>query len=379
MFEKTKALCDSFLELGIPGFDLMVCHNGECVLRYMNGYSDRENKIPMQGNERYNIFSCSKPITVTAAMQLWERGLFRLDDRLCDYMPEFTHMTVRDGDTVRPAVNPIRIRDLFQMTAGFSYDKDTPNLLQLKADTGGRCPTRELCVALARDPLHFEPGDRYLYSLCHDVLAALVEVLSGQPFADYVREHIFDPLGMTHSDFLLPMGEYDTVAPLYLYNRQTSRVDLHPNGRVPAYRLGSEHASGGAGCVSTVEDYMKFLEALRVGSVLLKRETMDVIHANRLTDHQRRTFPLPFHNYGLGMRVPVPGRPHTDYGWGGAAGAYLAVDVPHALSIYYAQHVTLSPVQTLRSRLYGTVLEDMFGIVLPTTPPPKPTDPALTY
>lgn len=379
MFKKTKALCDSFLELGIPGFDLMVCHNGQCVLRYMSGYSDRENKIPMQGNELYDIFSCSKPITVTAAMQLWEKGLFQLDDRLCDYMPEFTHMTVREGDTVRPAVNPIRIRDLFQMTAGFSYDLNSPALEQLRVDTNGRCPTREFCTALAKEPLRFEPGDQYLYSLCHDVLAALVEVLSGQSFAAYVKEHIFDPLGMTHSNFLLPMEEYKNVAPLYRGNQQTGQIELHPNGNVPAYRLGTEHASGGAGCVSTVEDYMKFLEALRVGNILLKQETMDVIHSNRLTDHQGRTFPLGLYTYGLGMRVPIPGYPYTDFGWGGAAGAHLSVDVPHGLSIYYAQHVTLSPVQTLRSKVYNTVLEDMFGIVLPTTPPPKPSDPPLTY
>lgn len=379
MFQKTKALCDSFLELGIPGFDLMVCRDGECVLRYMNGYSDRENQIPMQGNELYDIFSCSKPITVTAAMQLWEKGLFQLDDRLCDYMPEFTHMTVREEDTVRPAVNPIRIRDLFQMTAGFSYDLNTPSLMQLRADTDGRCPTRELCRALAKEPLLFEPGDRYRYSLCHDVLAALVEVLSGQPFADYVKQHIFDPLGMTHSDFLLPLDDYDKLASLYRYDNQTNRVELHPNGNIPQYRLGSEHASGGAGCVSTVEDCMKFLEALRVGNVLLKKETMDVIHANRLTDHQRRTFPLPFHNYGLGLRVPVPGQLHTDYGWGGAAGAFLTADVPHGLSIYYSQHVIQSPVQTLRSNLYPAILEDMFGLHLPATPPPKPAAPALTY
>lgn len=379
MFEKTKALCDSFLELGIPGFDLMVCRDGACVLRYMGGYSDRENQIPMQGNELYNLFSCSKPITVTAAMQLWEMGLFQLDDLLSDYMPEFAHMTVQDGDTVRPALNPIRIRDLFQMTAGFSYDLNSPALEQLRVDTNGRCPTREFCTALAKEPLRFEPGDQYLYSLCHDVLAALVEVLSGQPFAAYVKEHIFDPLGMTHSNFLLPMEEYKNVVPLYRGNQQTGQIELHPNGNVPAYRLGTEHASGGAGCVSTVEDYMKFMEALRLGDIVLKRDTIQFILSQQLTPHQSRTYPNVFYNYGLGMRAPLPGGTHTDFGWGGAAGAHLAIDIPHGLSIYYAQHVTLSPTQAIRSQVYNTVLEDLFGIVLPTTPPPKPTDPPLTY
>ncbi len=281
MFEKTKALCDSFLDMGIPGFDLMVCRDGQCVLRYMGGYSDRENQIPMQGNELYNIYSCSKPITVTAAMQLWEKGLFQLDDPLSNYMPEFSHMTVQDGDTVRPAINPIRIRDLFQMTAGFSYDIHSPALEQFRADTNGRCPTRELCTALAKEPLRFEPGDQYLYSLCHDVLAALVEVISGQLFADYVKEHIFDPLGMTRSNFLLPMEDYAQAIPLY--KGEGGQIILNPNGKVPVYRLGSEHASGGAGCVSTVEDYMKFLEALRLGDVVLKKDTIRFIQSQQLT------------------------------------------------------------------------------------------------
>ena len=370
MFQRTKSLCDSFLDMGIPGFDLMVCQDGECVLRYMGGWSDRENQIPMRGNELYNLYSCSKPITVTAAMQLWEKGLFDLDDRLCDYVPEFTHMTVRDGDTIRPAVNPIRIRDLFQMTAGFSYDLHSPSLEQFRSDTNGCCHTREFCAALAKEPLRFEPGDQYLYSLCHDVLAALVELLSGQLFADYVKEHIFDPLDMTRSSFLLPMDDYAQVIPLYRGDQERGTVILHPNGNVPVYRLGSEYASGGAGCVSTVEDYMKFLEALRLGDIILKRDTIRFIQSQQLTPHQRRTFPFPFYNYGLGMRVPVPGGSHTDFGWGGAAGAWLGVDVPNRLCIYYSQHVVLSPSQPIRGKLYNTVLEDLLGIVLPTTPPP---------
>ena len=191
MFEKTKAVCDSFLEMGVPGFDLMVCKDGQCVLRYMNGYSDRENKIPMKGNERYNIFSCSKPITCVAAMQLWEKGAFRLEDKLSDYMPEYAEMTVKTEQGIKKAERPIHIHNLFEMTAGFSYVLNSPALMQLKKETNGRCPTREVARALAEEPLLFEPGERYHYSLGHDVLAALVEVLTGQKFEAYVKENIF--------------------------------------------------------------------------------------------------------------------------------------------------------------------------------------------
>jgi len=369
MFEKTKALCDSFLDTGVPGFDLMVCQDGQCVLRYMKGYSDRHNKIPMRGNERYNIYSCSKPITVTALMQLWEKGLFKLEDKLSDYMPEFAEMTVRTPEGIKKAENPIYIHNLFSMTAGFNYDLQSPALLQLRADTENRCPTREVARALAQDPLEFEPGTMFKYSLCHDVLAALLEVVTGEKFADYVKAHIFEPLGMTQSDFLLPMEDYSAIVPLY---RSTSNGEVIPHfaGNVPTFRIGVEHASGGAGCVSTVEDYMKFAEALREGERLLKRDTIQLMTTDRLTEEQRNCFLKRFngnYGYGLGMRVAnSAGR--FDFGWGGAAGAYLAIDLPHKISIFYAQHVTLPPNRKQRKYLYTTVLEELTGIVAVDAP-----------
>lgn len=357
MFEKTKALCDSFLEMGIPGFDLIVYKDGQQILRYMNGCSDIETKAPIGGKEKYHIFSCSKPITVTAAMQLWEKGLFRLEDELADYMPEFRNMTVKTEAGIVPAAVPIRIHHLFEMTAGFSYALHSPQLEKMRQETGGICRTRDVARYLAKEPLLFQPGDRYHYSLCHDVLAALVEVLSGQLFADYVREHIFEPLGMTQSDFLLPMDRLGEVSTLHTYDETEGKARVLAMNE---YRMGSEHASGGAGCVSTVEDYIKFTEALRTGERLLKRSTIRLITTDRLTPDQKRTFPsATFCGYGLGMRVPVEGFSRRDYGWGGAAGAYLAIDEPNGISLYYAQHMLSSPNRTLRGKIYTTVLEDL--------------------
>ena len=160
MFERLREFLDSFLEYGIPGFDLAVYKDGKSVLRYMNGYSDFENKIPMTGKERYNIYSCSKVITCTAALQLWEKGLFSLEDKLSDYMPEFKDMTVRTDEGIKKAENPILIKHLFEMTAGFSYDLYSPSLKDCREETNGRCSTRELMTYLAKEPLLFEPGDR---------------------------------------------------------------------------------------------------------------------------------------------------------------------------------------------------------------------------
>ena len=354
MFNYTKALCKSFLNMGVPGFDLSVFRDGKEIFRRRGGYSDLENKIPVKGDELYDIYSCSKPITVTAAMQLWEKGLFDIEDELSKYLPEYKEMTVRTDDGVVKAENPILIRHLFTMTAGFSYDLNSPELQRLKKDTDGKCPTREFSRYLAKEPLYFEPGTKYRYSLCHDVLAVLVEVLSGQKFEDYVKEHIFHPLGMEKADFLLPVDKYCNVAPRYNY--LNGKVVL--GDKIPVYRLGSEHASGGAGCVCTVDDYMKFIEGLRTYT-LLKKETIELITRPWLAEKGPCAFESEFYTYGLGMRMRKPGTPHSDFGWGGAAGATLHIDIPNGLTVFYAQHLTNPPNQSLRPYIYTAVLKDL--------------------
>ncbi len=356
MFEKTKALCQSFLEMGVPCFDLLVRKDGEEIFRYMGGYIDVENKIPIQGNELYNIYSCSKPITVTAAMQLWEKGLFELDDPLSKYMPEYEHMTVETENGIVPAKNPILVRNLFTMTAGFTYNLRSPALMQLREDTNGRCPTREVARYLAREPLAHEPGTVYLYSLCHDVLAALVEILSGEKFEDYVRKNIFAPLHMERTDFLLDPARYEEVATHYRFDQEQGKAVLRD--KWPAYRLGTEHASGGAGCVSTVEDYSKFAEGLRTCK-LLKKETIDVITRDWLTDEEKKSFPIQDFWYGLGMRMRKPGSDLADFGWGGAAGATAHIDIQNGVTVYYSQHLLSSPNHSIRTRVYTAVMEDL--------------------
>lgn len=358
MFEKTKKFCNSFLELGVPGFDLAVYKDGECILRYANGYSDPDKKIPMQGNERYNIYSCSKPITCTAALQLWEKGLYSLEDKLSDYMPEFAEMTVQTEEGIKKAEKPILIKHLFEMTAGFSYNTASPQIKKCQTETDGRCDTRTLMKYLAKEPLLFEPGERWNYSLCHDVLAAFVEVVSGERFEVYVKEHIFDVLGMKDSTFMLPEDEIDTIAEQYRFiDGKPVNVGKH----ICNYKLGSAYASGGAGGISTVDDYMKFLEGLRT-HVLLKPETLKLMTTHRLSEEQNRTYwTSDTHGYGLGVRCPKGIGHNTDFGWGGAASAYLAIDLENAISVYFGAHLLSSPAQGVRFMVFRMVRAELFG------------------
>ena len=378
MFEQTKALCQHFLKMGIPCFDLIVYKDGECILRHMGGYSDPENKIPMKGNEKFHIYSCSKLITCTAAMQLWEKGMFSLDDNVSDYLPAFAEMTVKTENGIQKAKNPIKIRHLFQMTSGMTYEMHTPELEEYYNIPGNHCPTVETVNMFARTPLAFEPGEGWKYGLSHDVLGALVEVLSGEKFEIYVKKHIFDPLGMKNSDFLHPLEDWEGFAKQYIYNQETRQF-------LPAWRfwchLGKEFASGGGGCTSTVEDYIKFLEALRVGDVILKKETIAMMATDYLTDRQREKYTYGTVNigYGLGMRAPRKDAVHKEFGWAGAAGAYASVDPELNISFYYSQHVLKQPNRHLRPWLYKAIRADLLGETIEIPIDTVDDNPTLTY
>ena len=345
----------------IPSIDCVVYHRGKCVFRYKSGYSDAARTKPIDGTERYNLYSCSKLITCTAALQLVEQDIIRLDDAVYEYLPEFKHMTkIVDGrrENVR---NTMTIRHLFTMTAGLTYNTRSENLCRGMAETNGAMPTREAMKYLACDPLIFEPGASWNYSLCHDVLAALVEVASGKRFGLYVKENIFDPVGMTHSTFLLPDNELPELAAQYRFNANSGKYDcLDPH--IQSYKLGTEYESGGAGCISTADDYIAFLENLRSGERLLHHDTITRMTCPQISKNAEKALTAwgtTEYSYGLGVRCPKPHGTKRDYGWGGAAGAYLAIIPEQEVSLFYVQHVLSSPVQQIRKQLPDIVLKDL--------------------
>ncbi len=346
---------------GWPGSDCLVKWHGETVFRRQTGLADPETRAPMTGRERVNLYSCSKIATCVAGMQLFEKGLFKLDDALSDYMPEFASMNVAEDGATRPAKDPIRIWHLFNMTAGFSYDLNSPGLAAARAENPA-CPTREAIRRLAGDPLLFDPGTRWNYSLCHDVLAALVEVLSGQFFADYARDHVFAPLGMADTTFLMPDAELGTIAPQFRYDAER-KGPVFCGPRIQGYKLGDAYASGGAGCISTCDDYIRLLEALRVGDVVLKRETIDLMTTDRLTDETRASYWNPNCGYGLGVRCKSAVYPDgpREFGWTGAAGAMSVIDRELDFTVMLVQHMVGSPAPALRWQIVPLVAKALWN------------------
>ena len=357
MFEKLNQLLDSFLEMGIPGYDIIVRHHGEVIYRRMGGYSDLKNSTPIRGDELYYIYSCSKPITCVAAMQLYEKGLFRLDDELWHYLPEYENMTICTPNGIVPAKNKITIKHLFTMTAGLNYDRNAASISEVREKTDGRCPTREIIRGLARENLSFEPGTNWQYSLCHDVIVALIEVITGMKFNDYATKYIFAPLGMNNTSYILTPEFEKRVIPLYAYSYERKAFELYPDN---FYIFGPEYASGGAGCMTTVDDMSLFLEALRTGDSIIRKDTLRLMTTDMLNELTRPAYWKPQYGYGLGMRCPYPPvGDKTDFGWGGAAGAWLGVDWTYDYTAYYAQHVLYSPNAGMRDNIPDLVREEL--------------------
>lgn len=357
MFKNLKKWLDLAEKMGIPSLDCAVYQNGKKVFGERRGYRD-EKGTPLTGEELYNIYSCSKPITCTAALQLYEKGGFRLTDELAEYMPEFGDMTVYKNGAVVKAEKRITIRDLFTMTAGFNYDLNPPELQRAKLETEGKCPTRETMKYLAKKPLIFEPSEGWQYSLCHDVLAALVETVSGERFGQFVKRNIFTPLGMNSTTYLLTEANQDQLAEQYRYYNGEGYKNIGKT--INPYRLGSEYESGGAGCITSVNEYILFLEGLRTGK-LLKEETLQKMTADALSEQQRKQYTMcaKGYGYGLGVRCPMGDGLRSDFGWGGAAGAFLAVDAKSGITMYHAQHVFNAPTHNIRKDLIEAAKLDL--------------------
>ena len=380
-FEYMKNFMDSLTEWIIPGNSVVIYKDGKKVFEYSSGYSDLEKKIKKTGEEQLYIYSCSKVATVTAALQLYEQGKFLLSDPLYEYLPEFKKMYVKDGDRIKAAENPITIRDLFTMTAGLSYATNTPAFEKARKLTDGKMDTRTVIKCLAEEPLLFEPGARWNYSLCHDVLTVLAEVVSGRTYSEYMKKHIFEPLDMNNSYYHTPNDVI--ISPQYIYEIQDTKniVELqqkeHTSGVVKrAYGnelvFGENYDSGGAGIITTVDDYAKFAAALANSGTglnnnrILSSATVKLMKTNQLNEAQRKTMNwrrLRGYGYGLGVRTLIDKAESGsnssigEIGWGGAAGATIIADTEEKVALFYAHHM-LNPQEEyyqprLRNVLYS--------------------------
>lgn len=368
-FTKLTEYLDSLAEqYGVPGFDCKIMQNHREIYRHMGGWSDYAHTHPVSAGDLYDVYSCTKLITMVAVMQLAERGALSLEDRLDQYLPEFSSMQVAldfaavpgrmpawpDSTTpVRPANTPMYLHDLMSMTSGMSYDTESEPIRRVLKDNP-YATTREIVAAMAKMPLIYEPGTRWSYSLSHDVMAAVVEVVSGETFGEYLQRHIFAPLGLEEMYLHTPESETSRLSAQYAVDRQTGEIVHADWGN--RFRLSPKYDCGGAGLTCGVDGYCTVLDALSCGGTgkngarILTPESVLEMSRNRLDERALEDFHRGGrfeYGYGLGVRtMMVPGGsqgPVGEFGWDGAAGAYGMVDPVNHVSLFYTQEILGMP------------------------------------
>ncbi len=374
-FTKLENLMNEFIkEDYAPGNTIKVYLGQDKVFDYSCGYSDINKEIAMTGDEYFNLYSCSKIATVTAALQLVEKGIFLLDDPLYEYIPEYKNLYIKtENGEIRKATKDITVLNLFNMTAGLTYDIDTDGIKKARELTGGKMDTDVVARCIASDPISFEPGAKFQYSLCHDVLAGLVSIVTGKKFRDYVKENIFEPLEMASATYHLTPDIEKYMAAQYRFVPSNSEAEFDivkaqqsgsektgtfvDVGLENTHVLGAEYDSGGAGIISNISDYVKLAAALANyglglnGERILSPATVDLMRTNTLDKNQIKTFDwkqLNGYGYGLGVRTMMDRAKGNslsnigEFGWGGAAGTSVYIDPKIGLAAVYAKH-TLNP------------------------------------
>lgn len=371
-FDKITEYLNSLEAEGIPSVDCMIYKDHEVIYRHFNGHRDVEKTKGIQGNELYLMFSATKLITMTAILQLMEKGKVDLDKPVSDYLPAYSRLMVQKDGRVEEAQSTLLVRHLLSMQSGLDYDLNRQGIKRVLMDKGQRATTLELVNSFIETPLVFEPGDRFEYSLSHDVVGAIIEVISDMSLGEYFNENIFKPLDMLDTSFAKPMNSNERLVTQYMYddNKHISSP-MEPSCN---YQLSEAYESGGAGLMSCVEDYGRFADMVACGGVsskgirILKKETIELMRTNMLGKIQREDLEKKMgrvgYGYGCGVQVFMePERcnskaPAGIFGWDGAAGACIIMDPMNRTSLVYAQHVrgcgyaygTIHPI--LRDLLY---------------------------
>ena len=358
-FQPLKDFLDYYLPaVGVPGSDTVIYQDHREIFRYTSGYDSLVERTPVRRDALYSIYSCTKVATCIAATQLIERGQILVTDPISYYFPEYEKLNVRrvesDGTVnIVPATTPMTIKHLLTMTAGFSYDLNSPAIRSVYERTDGRCPTLDVVRAMASDPLLFDPGEKFYYSLCLDVIGGLVELVSGMKLSEYMKRNIFDPLGMKDTYFGFRPENKDRMATKYEYVAATASAREIPKENNP-YNFGTEYESGGAGLISCVDDQILLADALanggmgKSGNRILSSCGVDLMRMNSLTGEQMSHIEyshLKGYSYGYGVRVnvnPAEGgnlAPMDEFGWDGAKLSYLSAIPSMKIAIFHAEHM----------------------------------------
>ncbi len=363
----------------LPGATTLIARKGQVVFCESLGFGDIESKKTLHIDSILRFYSMTKPITSVAAMMLYEKGLFQLDDPVSKFIPGFETMQVyvsgsgQDIQTKR-AQTPMTIHHLLTHTSGLTYGSFNTGAVaklyrQNRTDFNPNDGSLEEVVArLAELPLEFDPGSRWNYGVSTDVLGRLVEIWSGLPQDRFFREKIFEPLKMTDTGFTIAKNKLDRFVSLY------EVTDENPLALMEDYQESDltdsvETFSGGGGLVSTLKDYYSFTQLLRGkgefdGIRLLGRKTVEFMTANHLpgdlADMGQPSFNETSYEgigFGLGFSVMLdPSKANIigslgEYAWGGAASTAFWIDPVEDMIVIFLTQLMPSSAYPIRREL----------------------------
>ncbi|HEY3389315.1 MAG TPA: serine hydrolase domain-containing protein, partial [Prolixibacteraceae bacterium] len=298
---RIEKMCSEAVTNGeIPGIVALVSRKGKIVYYKAFGKADNQSSRNLKRDDIFRIASQSKAITSTAVMMLWEEGKFKLDDPISKYIPEFKNPQVLKSFQYRdttysttPASGEITIRQLLSHTSGLGYGiidgNEQMKMIYQKAGVTDLFTTEKITIAesvkkLARLPLHHNPGEKFTYSEGLDVMGYLIEILSGMPFDQYLKKHLFEPLGMNDTWFYLPTDKAGRLVSVQQKNENGEWGRYPVTFYDPDYPIKGAKSffSGGAGLSSTAKDYATFLQMYLNGGELngvriLSRTTVETI------------------------------------------------------------------------------------------------------
>jgi CubicO group peptidase (beta-lactamase class C family) len=278
----------------VSGIVTLLVRKGQVAQFTAHGVQSYETGVPMSEKTLFRIYSMTKPVTGVALMQLYEKGLWKLDDPITKFVPEFANLKVmRSKDSgLEELKRPPTMLELMTHTAGFGY-----GLMQFhpvdqmfaKENPLGKPDMKSMIDAIARIPLLAQPGERWSYSIAVDIQGAIVERLSGKAFGQYLKDHIFGPLHMNDTMFFVPPAERERLAGLYQWSSSAGKLVPLPESPNRGFFAADHVESGGGGLVSTIHDYARFCQMLLNkgeldGARILQPETVALMTQNHIGD-----------------------------------------------------------------------------------------------
>lgn len=360
-FSNVSALLKKFADQSVAGCSCAVSHKGKTVFEEYWGYADKAAGRKIDKDTIYRLFSMTKVIVCAAALKEFEKGRYLLNDPLYEYFPAYRNMqkiVVQPNGVIeyRPLENPILVKDVFSMSMGYPYamgDSVNGPLMQKVKDRlteqYGKYTLQQEINAMAEVPVAFEPGTHFLYGYGHELVAGLLEVVSGKTVGEYLKQEIFEPLGMKSTAYRY-FGDTRDRMSLFYEEDETGALQ-GGKGLLDEYHEPDalfEH--GGAGLFSTTMDYLAFATMMANGGKtangvpILNPRTIDLMRSNQLCAEALKDFQndyLAGYGYGLGVRTLMePGAAYYggnvgEFGWTGAGGTYTLIDPSEQVAIVY--------------------------------------------